>query len=72
MLQVTLAISEKEIGGRHETAEAVPSPTTSDEWTKVTPGILAGMPRQNVPGHKQPGLWGPSEWLAGGCEVDEK
>ena len=31
MLQVALAISEKEIGGCHETAEAVPSPTASDE-----------------------------------------
>ena len=31
MFQVALAISEKEIGGCHDTAEVVPSPTTSDE-----------------------------------------
>ena len=72
MLQMSLALSEKELGGCHETAEAVPSPTTSDEWTKVTPGILADMPHQNIPGHMQPGLWGPSERLARGCEVNEK
>ena len=35
MFQVGMAISEKEIGGHQEAAEAVPSPTTSDEWTKV-------------------------------------
>ena len=35
MFQVGMAISEKEITGCHETAEAVPNPTVSDEWTKV-------------------------------------
>ena len=35
MFQVGMAISEKENSGRHETAEAVPNPTASDEWTKV-------------------------------------
>ena len=35
MFQVGMAIIEKEISGHQETAEAVPSPTTSDEWTKV-------------------------------------
>ena len=67
-----LALSEKETCGCQEPAEAVPSPTTSDEWTKVPPGILADMPHQNIPGHMQPGLWGPSERLARGCEVNEK
>ena len=67
-----LALSEKETCGCQEPAEAVPSPTTSDEWTKVTCGILADMLRQNIPGHMQPGLWGPSERLARGCEVNEK
>lgn len=72
MLQVAPAMSEKEIGGCNETAEAVPSPTTSAEWTKVTPGNLAGMLHQNIPGHMQPGPWGPSERLTRGCEVDER
>ena len=35
LFQVGMAISEKEIGGHQEAAGAVPSPTTSDEWTKV-------------------------------------
>ena len=35
MLQVALAISEKETGSCRETAEAAASPATSDEWTKV-------------------------------------
>ena len=35
MLQVALAISEQEIGSCRVTAEAAPSPTTSDERTKV-------------------------------------
>ena len=72
VLQVGLAFSEQETGGCQEPAEAVPSPTTFDEWTKVTLGILADMPRQNILGHTQPCLWGPSERLARGCEVNEK
>ena len=35
MLQVAMAISEKEIGNCRETVEAVATPATSDEWTKV-------------------------------------
>ena len=35
MLQVAMAISEKETGSCRETAEAAASPATSDEWTKV-------------------------------------